>query len=208
MRSPGGARRERQRPEAIAIAAELPGASASGNWSGERGPKASPPLRSRRTGTSPGNSRPRLTNRDSSMPDPPRKRRPNRSVSGLIKVTGIKNADFERRVINKPGSRTPTVRTASSARTRQPNKTTGLPVPSSRGLGMWVGVGRTPLAERDAASPIHRQCQGAKRPRPEGPPRRLWRRAPAAGERSDPAPVACADAAQGGRPGVKRRTPR
>ena len=32
------ARRERQRPEATGIAAELPGASASGNWSGEPGP--------------------------------------------------------------------------------------------------------------------------------------------------------------------------
>ena len=79
--------RERQRP---AIGAESPGR------------KAAPIFRSSQTRTSLGNSRPEAVNLDPSMPELPRNKRPNRSVSDLVTAIGLENADFGTRVGRMP----------------------------------------------------------------------------------------------------------
>ena len=163
-------------------------------------------MRSRKTGTGLGNSRPRLVILDSQMPDPPGKRGPNRSVSDRVKLIGILSMDFGRRVIGKPGSRTPTVRTTSAELPARPNGAVACPQWRHACSECRRGSGKC----RSKNVTVHQRCIvgiGARSARgPEGrdvaaegagrfPGRGARRKRAAPSER--PA-----------KPGVKRRTPR
>ena len=145
----------------------IAGSASDGNWSGERGPKASRIKRSRRIGTGLGNSRPRLVNLDSPMPDPPRARGPNRSVSDLVMSNGIGNADFGMRVGRMPlaerDGESPIHRQYRGAKRRGPKGRDAASGGERRRHGSAATMRRSPLRTRRTAE-AGRSEGAARRP--------------------------------------------